>query len=186
MASPRATNQEELQLSYSTKLRYVNIFITLFSKILYGIKYHIFYVLCLLWNNIQFVLKITHWLKIFYNDVFNTKKEMELDSRHFAFEAQRFLLGVLFLISINVCIKHVYICVAGKNVLAAPNCKKKQLFSKPKTFLHDVYEKALFPNMISFYIKRRRTFFIENKAKLRATPCSSPFLLPFLAPPFYI
>ena len=152
MASPGATNQEELQLSYSTKLRYVNIFITLFSKILYESKYHIFYVLCLLWNNIQFVLKITHWLKIFYNDVFNTKKEMELDSRHFAFEAQRFLLGVLFLISINVCIKHVYICVAGKNVLAAPNCKKKQLFSKPKTFLHDVYEKALFSKMISFYI----------------------------------
>ena len=52
----------------------------------------------------------------------------------------------------NVCIKHViYICVARKNVLAAPNCKKKQLFSKPKTFLHDVYEKALFSKMISFY-----------------------------------
>ena len=80
----------------------------------------------------------------------------------------------------NMCI---YICVARKNVLAAPNCNKKQLIGKNKTFLHDVYEKAFFSKIISFYIKRRRTFFIEKKAKLRAIPCSSPFLLPFFAPP---
>ena len=41
----------------------------------------------------------------------------------------------------NMCI---YICVARKNVLAAPNCNKKQLIGKNKTFLHDVYEKAFF------------------------------------------
>ena len=72
----------------------------------------------------------------------------------------------------NMCI---YICVARKNVLAAPNCNKKQLIGKNKTFLHDVYEKAFFSKIISFYIKRRRTFFIENKAKLRATSFSTPF-----------
>ena len=44
-------------------------------------------------------------------------------------------------------------------------------------------KKPFFSKMISFYMKRRRTFFIENKVKLRATPCSSPFLLPFFAPP---
>ena len=65
-----------------------------------------------------------------------------------------FLVFLILAEQCNVCIKHVYICVAGKNVLAAPNCKKKQLFGKHKTFLHDVYEKSpFFKNDFILYLK---------------------------------
>ena len=73
--------------------------------------------------------------------------------------------------------------MARRNILAAPNCKKKQLFGKHKTFLHDVYEKSpFFKNDFILYLKEGGLSLLKIKQNwelpLVAPPFCSPFWLP--------
>ena len=78
----------------------------------------------------------------------------------------------------------VYIWVARRNILAAANCKKKQLFSKHKNFLHDVYEKSpFFKNNFILYLKEGGLSLLKIKQNWKQPLVAPPFCSPLFDSP---